>query len=205
MPAPRNLSGQKFGRLLVSGKTQKSKYNRTQFWCNCDCGTGKWITATSLISGATKSCGCLAREKSSYNCKYFMPEVNTKHGLTKQDSSGKSNPPKVYEIWAGMKRRCSDVNSSDYFGRGIKVCDRWMRFDNFLEDMGHPPSGTSLDRINNDGDYEPLNCRWATRSEQQKNKRKIRAIQNFTDQEIESEFQRRLEKCISLDARLIET
>src|SRR5688572_15323010 len=94
----------------------------------------------------------------------------TKHGLTET---------RVYNAWKNMRARCSyrgNPQWKDWGGRGIKVCDRWSKFENFLTDMGEPPPGLSLDRINNDGDYEPSNCRWATRKQQSVNSRRTRFL-----------------------------
>lgn len=88
---------------------------------------------------------------------------------------------RVYKIWGGMKERCSErakeKDRINYFSRGIRVCDRWLKFENFLSDMGDPPNEMQLDRINNDGNYEPENCRWATREQQGRNKRTNRYIE----------------------------
>ena len=100
---------------------------------------------------------------------------NFKHGHATK-SRGMTKP---YRIWKGMRRRCQDKNDHaypGYGGRGIKVCDRWQKFENFYADMGDPPSDRSLDRINNDGDYELENCRWATRHQQSNNSRNIRLL-----------------------------
>lgn len=155
-----NITGRRFNRLIVIKfiLRNKTKY----FWeCKCDCGNIKIIEKRALVSGATKSCGCLNKE--------LIIKRATKHGLHKT---------KVYKTWIGIKNRCYNKNYSKFYlygERGIKVCDRWLEkngFINFFQDMGHPPSPNhSIDRINNNGNYEPNNCRWATIHEQNRNTR----------------------------------
>lgn len=123
------------------------------------------MTARDLASGNTKSCGCLRRETTSLV------------GLAKKTHGMRDTPE--YGVWANMKDRCYNPSSEDYKnygGRGIKVCERWLNsFENFYEDMGEKPWSKllySLDRINNDGNYEPSNCRWATVKQQVNNRRK---------------------------------
>ena len=160
-------TGQRFGRLLVvcraSNHTQPNGNRIARFMCRCDCGNEVIVRAIHLRSGASKSCGCLWNE--------FSESLRT-HG----DSCGDKQTPE-YRCWADMKDRCNNPNTKayrHYGGRGITVCDRWMQsYGDFLADVGRRPSSAySIDRINNDGNYEPGNVRWATREEQTKNKRR---------------------------------
>lgn len=150
-----DLTGQRFGRWQVIRRGE-NKDNRVAWWCECDCGNTGTIDTRRLVRGMSKSCGCLARD------------VNTRHGHNKQ---GNRSPE--YTSWHQMKQRCLNPNDKrfhDYGGRGITVCDRWMNFNNFLEDMGKKPSPRhSIDRIDNDGGYEPNNCKWSDDYEQQRN------------------------------------
>lgn len=123
--------------------------------CLCDCGKETIVNKGSLLSGATKSCGCLHIE--------LVGARRRTHGLSMSPE---------FSIWRGMLQRVKWFSAAkeDYWDRGITVCDRWQKFENFLEDMGTRPEGTSLDRENNDGNYEKDNCRWATILEQARNK-----------------------------------
>lgn len=148
--------GDSFGRLTVVSKGKISGRNR--YWiCKCECGVTKEICYSSLSRGSTNSCGCLNSELASSR--------RVKHGLSKTE---------IYDVWVNMKSRClnqSNKSFHNYGGRGIKVCERWMQFDNFFADMGEPPARHEIDRIDNDGDYLPSNCKWSTKQEQCENRR----------------------------------
>ncbi len=153
--------GERYGRLIVTGTVVAGPGEYRKIECRCDCGNVVNVYPYSLPNGNTKSCGCLkghALRKDG-------------HGLTKT---------KEYRAWGHMWSRCTNekVKSYRYYGgRGISVCDRWASFKNFFEDMGKSPSGAhSIDRIDNDGNYEPGNCRWATVKEQRRNKRDNRVL-----------------------------
>ena len=160
-----DLTGQRFGHLLVLVKTVKPanvRNTRGQWLCRCDCGNEVRIESASLRNGPTKSCGCQHDN--------MIRLSKTIHG-----HSTKGTRSSTYNSWAGMLTRCRNPKSAayKYYGaRGISVCDRWLVFETFLTDMGECPRGKSIDRINNDGDYEPANCRWATRAQQASNQRK---------------------------------
>lgn len=152
----------KFGRWTVlSLSTIKGRYEFNL--CRCICGTVRHVRTFELKAGNSKSCGCLNREISS--------QIHSTHGMSKTPE---------YVAWHNMIKRCNNPNVQCYYnygGRGIKVCKRWMKFENFIKDMGlRPSSAHSLERVNNNGNYKPSNCKWATRSHQNNNTRLTRMI-----------------------------
>lgn len=154
----RDLSGQRFGRL-VAIETNRRDHRHNRLWrCQCDCGNEVEVNVNRLVTGNTKSCGCL------------YVDAHKTHGAT----VGRGRVPE-YIAWMHMRARCTNPKLpqfKDYGGRGIRVCDRWNDYASFIADMGNRPSPRhSLDRIDVNGNYEPGNCRWATKDVQQHNRR----------------------------------
>jgi hypothetical protein len=154
-----DLRGKKFGRVCAVEKLHKNHNRKTMWRCLCECGVEFICIGSNLVSGTTKSCGCFKLQR--------IKESKFKHGCNQ------SNP--TYLSWHAMKMRCKKRES--YILKGISVCDRWINsFENFLEDVGDRPRNTTLDRINNNGNYEPNNCRWASPKTQRRNSDAIREI-----------------------------
>lgn len=148
-----DVTGNKFGRLTVIGRSERKSPAGALWRCVCECGGETVTTSLKLRSGHTTSCGCRKVEACS--------RMNRKHGM--------ANRTPTYRSWKEMRQRCLNPNSDKakwYGARGIRVCERWNSYENFLADMGERPAGKTLDRIDPDKGYAPDNCRWATPKEQ---------------------------------------
>lgn len=166
-----NLEGQKFGRLTVlynatEAPTKEKPYPKKKWMCMCDCGVKKIVGTDPLVTGKSKSCGCLNRE--------MVSNVNRTHGESKT---------RLYEIWKSMRSRCSKPHNTGYSyygGRGIRVCEEWdndfLPFKRWAVESGYNDSLT-IERIDPDGNYEPGNCTWATRKQQSINRRSTHYIE----------------------------
>lgn len=155
-----DLVGKRFSRLTVLSFASLDKRKSSMWLCKCDCGNEKIIRGSSLNSGSTKSCGCFNHEV-RINQKIFLT-----HGMSKT---------RQFKIWCHMIQRCNDTNSKDYEGygaRGITVCERWLKFENFWEDMQEGYlNKLTIDRINTNKGYYKENCKWSTPTEQANNRR----------------------------------
>lgn len=166
----RDLSGQQFGRWTAIAESTRDRAGNVMWRCKCECGVVRDVSSNSLRNGKSKSCGCWNSEKARAR----LTTLVTKHGLTLHP---------LYTVWNDMKARCfnrKDRSYPRYGGRGITVCNEWRNefqtFYNWATVNGYA-RGLQIDRIDNEGNYEPCNCRWATRSENGRNKRNNRIIE----------------------------
>lgn len=162
-----DVTGRKFHQLTAIKRI--AVCGRTRWVCKCSCGSTTTQDLSKLKSGSVKSCGCLRKKRAS----------ETAHGHARRHRhSG------AYKTWCSMKQRCCNSGNRDYEnygGRGITVCKRWLKFENFLADMGDRPSKRhTIERLDNDKGYRPSNCRWAPREEQNNNRRNRRLVTAFT-------------------------
>lgn len=157
-----DLAGLTFGKLIAARPTTARSGNNVVWECRCECGAITNVHSGNLRKGNTKSCGCLKKLQA------------TKHGHTTHLTASRE-----YSVWASMRRRCDNPNNPRfprYGARGIKVCERWTRFENFIADMGPCPYGLTIERINNAKGYQPDNCKWATYGEQNRNSSQTRRL-----------------------------
>jgi len=151
---PKPMDGLKFGQLTVKGFSHHSKSRVRIYECICECGNKSFVAGSHLRNGVTQRCMACSRKR------------YTTHGMSKTA---------IFKSWISMISRCrtvTDKNYAQYGGRGITVCDRWLKFENFYADMGQRPEGMQLDRIDNDKGYSPDNCRWVTPRENVLNSRR---------------------------------
>lgn len=171
-----DLVGETFGRLTVTCRVANDRAGRASWYCSCSCGGFKIIDSKALRTGKTASCGCLCY------------------------SHQQSGSP-LYKVWASMRERCNNPRAKSfahYGARGITVCERWAGFELFLADMGPRPNGYSIERRDNDGNYEPGNCYWATDFEQAQNTRRTRLITVGGDTRTITEWTRKLGGSVSM-------
>lgn len=164
-----DLTGQRYGRLIVIELAGRDTRGRTRWLCRCDCGATVTTASWYLRGGSRKSCGCLQREVSAAN-----RAKSKTHG-----HCPKLKPSRTYATWSTMIQRCNNpkhVHYARYGGAGVAICERWLKFENFLADMGERPDGHSLDRLDGSKGYDQSNCRWSTPKSQANNRRNNRKL-----------------------------
>lgn len=162
-----HIQGQRFGRLVATAPTGERQHRAVVWLALCDCGAQVRVQASRLVSGETRSCGCLRRDVAK-----LAGERARTHGLSRTST---------YNIWWSMRDRCENPARKDYLrygGAGVTVCERWGKFANFLADMGERPHGMTLDRIDGSKGYCKENCRWATVKEQNRNQAQNRLLEH---------------------------
>ena len=168
----KNISGQRFARLIAIKRDWSKEGNEVFWFFKCDCGNVKSMNKKGFSQKRRVSCGCAQKETARKSISDYNKGMGREaHGKTDHE---------LYPTWVGMKKRCYNTNDVDYGrygGRGISICDRWLKsFQNFLDDMGERPNGYTIDRIDNDGNYEPSNCRWASMKTQCLNRSTSREV-----------------------------
>ena len=163
------MVGRRIGRLTVIERADTHPQYGVRWLCSCVCGATCVVAGSALRSKRKRSCGCLAKDTARER------QLTAPTGFTARLTHGQTGTP-TWRSWSSMRLRCNNPNATGferYGGRGIKVCARWSKFENFLADMGKRPSlKYSIDRVDNEGNYEPSNCRWATALTQSNNTRK---------------------------------
>jgi len=158
-----DMIGKRFDRWVVLSFSHKDEWNQQFYFCRCDCGTEKLVQKRNVVNNLSKSCGCFRKD--------YLKSRKIKHGMSKT---------KEYRAWKSMQDRCYNNKKKQYHnygGRGIEVCKEWLEnFETFYKDMGKSPENTSLDRIDNNGNYSKENCRWATIKEQANNRSTNRMV-----------------------------
>lgn len=175
----RDISGRRYGKLVVKEYHSTDKNRNALFLCDCDCGNTAIVAGTRLVSGHTQSCGCLQKETARTELKKF--NQSDRHITDGHLIHGENKTP-LHNVWVGMRKRCNNQSYEHYGrygGRGIKVCAEWyssyLAFKSWALANGYV-EGLEIDRIDNDGNYEPSNCKWSTRTEQVRNRSNTRFI-----------------------------
>lgn len=162
------VHGARYSSWTVIADAERGADKKSRWLCKCDCGTERVNHASNIVRGLSKSCGCVNKQR--------LADARRTHGMTESAT---------YSSWTSMLTRCENPHSKsfkNYGGRGIKVCERWKSFENFLADMGKKPANCmSIDRLNVDGDYEPGNCEWSTPTKQARNKRNTKLTEQIVE------------------------